>query len=257
MANEYKIYTEQLLPPWCLDPSKLPYFDISGSMKDSIISASADAIQDSFIETAPVDALSHIGNNDYIEKPETFNDEQYRAKLKRVWSIWEASGTPALMISEVKELGFQNVAIIPQYLEVSPGVFEPSIPGLFDVKPYFQPPDKPWSNWYLIIGQPHPFKRILWGGEVEGRLLMWGMSHLNGRPVLWGDIDGDATVLARIIRIIRQYKPAWTSCRGILFLLGDSLVWDGFNWGAMGAKYGLNNITGGMALFNIQEDWEA
>lgn len=257
-SNNYKFYTQDLLPTWMLTPDKLPYFNVSGDMKDENASAAVDAVQDSFIQTAPDDALVHLGVNDFIEKPEIFTNAQYRAKLQRVWEIWNRSGTPNLLIDEVKELGLPNVGILPEYTEIAPFKFIETLPGLnengitssrlFNGNPITESMINFWSNFWLVIGQPHPFRQLLWGDFI------WGSNHPNGFPILWGDITGDATLIARIIRIIRQYKPAWTSCRGIVFVLGDGKVWDSFDWAAVGANYGM--LPGGIGLQRIFEDWE-
>lgn len=259
-SNNYNIYTQDLLPTWMLTPDKLPYFVVSGDMKDENASAAVDAVQDSFIQTAPDDALAHIGVNDFIEKPEIFTNAQYRAKLQRTWEIWNRSGTPSLLIDEIKELGLPNVGILPEYTEIAPFKFIETLPGfneigitsnrLFDNGPITESMIDFWSNFWLVIGQPHPFRQLLWGSFV------WGTNHPNGFPILWGDIDGDATLVARIIRLIRQYKPAWTSCRGIIFVLGDDAkVWDSFNWGAMGIEYGIIPPKA-FGIQRIFEDWE-
>lgn len=255
--NNYEIYTQNLLPTWMLTKDKLPYFDVSGDLKDEAASAAVDAVQDSFIQTAPVDALSHIGVNDYIERPENFSDAQYRAKLQRSWDIWNRSGTPNLLISEIKELGLTNVGILPEFTEVAPFTFIETIPGLNEIgitsgrtyqsAPITEEQTNFWSNFWLILGQPHPFKPLLWGNFTWGGIK-------NGIPILWGDIDGDPTLVARMIRIIKQYKPAWTCCRGIVFILEDGKVWDSFNWGAMGAEYGIFPSKWGVQ--RIFEDWE-
>ena len=121
--------------------------------------------------------------------------------------------------------------------------------------------DRFWSNFWLVIGQPNSFQQILWGQQVGGIPLQWGALNTNGRAYLWGDIVGDPNLIGDLVTIIRQFKPAWTSCRGIIFLgnqTGFSLQWNQFNYGTAGDKYGLGEPTGtGFALFRIYETWEA
>lgn len=240
-------YNKDLLPPWCLTSDKLPYFTTMAAQEDAIASAAVDALQDSFIQTAPVDALSHIGSTDNIERPENFTDAQYRAKLQSVWTRWNKSGTPDLLIQEIKDLGFMGqVGIVPVFVETAPGVWINYL-GIPDTVGTADPGGMPdfWSSFWIVINGTGIYSKVLWGKFT------WGDG------TAWGDVTGtpaDLDKLSRMIQIIRQLKPAWTSCRGIIIIFDPGKIWDGFNWGAPGAKYGL---SGNYGVIRLIEPWEA
>lgn len=232
----FKDYELSLVPTFLLENDKDKYFEQSGEMKDLVVDATVDALQARFIESAPNDALLHIGVNDNIERPEIFTDNQYREKLKGVWDRWQKSGTSAQLIKEIRELGFSGlVSIVPQYVEVSPGNFIQYTP-IAESNPLMV---NFWSNFYVVVGLPHPFTQLLWGDWV------WGDG------TYWGDVKGDVTLLKRIVQLIKQLKPAHTSCRGVIFLLAPSNQWDNFDWGD-GTLFGISKY----AILRLREDWE-
>lgn len=254
MANFYVQKEIDEIPSYMLDPDKFGYFQQSGQMKDDINSAAQDAIQNSFVKYAPVDALDKIGNTFNITKPQPMNYEAYRAKLDKHWDYWRTSGTPNRLLTEIHDYGFPNVAIIPEWIEVTPGNWVKSLP-ITDPKPQMDLPIDPesgtgwWSNFWVVIRLPHSFTARLWGSAEAGK---WGIGGTDG-TYLWGSIAGNQAVLASLKALIRKLKPAWSSCRGIVFGLAGFPAWGDFEWGD-GTVWGLLPNTYGVEF--VREPWE-
>jgi len=250
----YKQYTEQLLPPWALTPDKVPYFAVSGSMKDDVNTATQDAIQDSFIQSAPDDALLNLGSNFNIDKAPPFTNAQYKAKLEEHWQYWKTSGTKSRLLTEIKSYGYPNAYIIPEYIEFPSGTFTKTIP-VKDPNPAMDNGKDTtgvgwWSNFWVIIDQPHPFTLRKWGTPPAG---IWGVGAPPNGIYKWGSLDGDPQQLAALVALIRKLKPAWTSCRGLVFLLIPGGYWGSFNWGD-GTLWGLDPSS--YSVYPVLEDWE-
>lgn len=249
----YQQYSEILLPPWCLTPNKLPLFDTAGILTDNLNSASIDSVQDSFIQDAPSDVLPHLGNNFNIPRPPGMSDATYRNKLEHQWDYWLTSGTPARLITEIQSYGYPNVSIIPEWIESPPGTWTKSLP-ITDPNRFMDVPLDPggvgwWSNFWIIINQPHPFTQRLWGTPASGT---WGTGGPDG-SYLWGGVAGDQNALKALVDIIQKLKPAWTSCRGIVFGLTGFITWGSFNWND-GTHWGVP--MGTYAVYYIRENWE-
>lgn len=254
----YKQYTKELLPAYFLEPDSVGYFDVSGSMKDDVNSAAQDAVQDSFIQSAPNDALNNIGSNFNIQRPGVFSDDQYRTKLEGNWDYWATSGTPNRLITEVESYGFQNVSILPEWVESPPGTWTKSLP-IRDPLPEMDLPNDNsfgggmgigwWSNFWVVIPLPHSFSSILWGTPESGN---WGTGGTYG-PYLWGGVSGDQALLKDLVALIKKLKPAWSCCRGIIFGLTGFTTWGSFLW-ADGTVWG--TPMGSYVVHYIREDWE-
>ena len=240
-----------------VDYYKNSYEEILGALKDNITDAANNAVMAGFLGTAPNDALNSLGHNFNLDRCNMMSDTDWREKLKRAWNIWMSSGTPALLIQEIKDLGFPNVYILPQYIETSPGVFIKTLPGVIDTNNSgtiwapnsMEEQGNFWSNFWLVIDQPHGYTGHIWGTPSSG---IWGNGVAN-IPYKWGSVAGDQEMLACIVNLIRKFKPAWTSCRGIVFLLPDAKVWGEPDWGD-GTLWGLDPSD--YIIHRIIENWE-
>lgn len=238
-------------PTFFLDPPVDKFFAILGKEKDAVIDGVTDAIQAGFVQTAPIDALDELGGNFNIDKPAPFTDGQYRDKLGHAWDFWRTSGTPARLIKEVNDYGYPNVTIVPQWVEAPPGTFTKTFPGITDPNPDMNIASGAWwSNFYLVIDFPHPsFVKRKWGTPESGK---WLTGDSFG-TYKWGTPYGDLNIIGSLKKLIRKLKPAWTSCRGIIFVLAGGTFWGNFNWGD-GTTYG-----GGIseyAHYPLVEEWE-
>lgn len=241
------------------EPETFGYFQVSGQMKDDVLNGAKYSIKDTVVSIAPVDALDEIGSDFNIDRSPIFTDAEYRAKLQTNWDYWRSSGTPARLITEVESYGYTGVSIIPQWTEISPGNWVKTIPNIIDPLPAMEfPNDRSytnttgvgwWSNFWLVIPQPHPFTPILWGTPDAG---LWGTGGPFG-PYKWGGIAGDQNAIRMLVALIKKLKPAWTSCRGIIFGYDDFKTWGSFNWDD-GTLWGIP--TGSYSVYFIREDWE-
>ena len=225
-------YQRDLIPTYeDKDPLK-DFEEILGITKDIALDASKASVKSGFIQTAPVDALYHLGINANTPKPEIFTDDQYRDKLAKNWDRWTLSGTVNQLVSDIKELGFPRVAVVPVWTLVAPDKYINTL-GIDEINPDMQ---NFWSSFWVVIDKPHGYQVVNWG------VPKWG-------EFLWGEVTGDKVKLARAVAIIKQLKPAWTSCRGIVFVQGTEKLWDTFNWGT-------NLFGASLGVFRIKENWE-
>ena len=237
--------SEALAPAFFQDDPILDFIKIYGREKDFVIDGAKQGVVLGLKDYADSQSLPLIGQNFATEKPFPFTELQYREKLKQSWNRWITSGTPNRLITEIKELGFTKVYIVPQYVESPPGKFKLYIPGLDDHNSQIAALGNFWSNFWVVIDQPHNFTRFLWGSPPP--LGEWGSGYL------WGAVNGDINILRQLVRIIKQMKPAWTSCRGIIFIQPGVKIWGVPNWND-GTLWGLNPQD--YAVLRISEDWE-
>lgn len=254
----FKEYQVQLAPTYIkVDYYKNAQEEVFGTVKDLVTDGTSDAVLAGFIQTAPDDALDSLGHNFNLDRCKMMSDDAWRAKLETAWTIWQTSGTPARMIQEVKDLGFPNVYILPQYLETSPGVFVKTLPTVIDTNNSgtqwapnsMEQQGNFWSNFWIVINQPHGYTGRLWGTPPAG---IWGTGYL-GQPYKWGSVFGDQDMLACLVDVIKKFKPAWTSCRGIVFLLPGAKLWAMPNWGD-GTLWGLDPTK--FVIHRMIENWE-
>lgn len=228
----FQDYQKGLIPVTNPDDPLATFEEVLGIKKDEAASGARAAVKSAFIQTAPVDALQDLGINFDTPKPEILTDEQYRAKLAKSWDRWTASGTVNNLIAELKELGFVNIGIVPVWTLIGPNQYVNTL-GIDEINPDMQ---NFWSSFWVVIDKPHGYQVVNWG------VPNWGQ-------FLWGEVTGDKVKLARAVAIIKQLKPAWTSCRGIVFVQGTEKLWDTFNWGT-------NLFGASLGVFRIKENWE-
>lgn len=234
----YKQYETSLLPNWLLVDEKDKFFEQSGEMKDDVISNAQDAIEERFVDISSNQSLIHLSSTFNIEKNAYLTDDQYRDKLREAWDRWIKSGTENQLLKEINQLGFVNAAVVPKYVETSPGVFI----NYLDIPESNPSMENFWSSFYIVISKPHSYTQVAWGS------FEWGDG------TLWGSVAGDMVKIASLLNLIKQMKPAHTSCRGIIFLMDSAVgAWDLFNWTDGTTKYGL---TGGYGFIRVLEDWE-
>lgn len=202
-----------------------------GEKKDEIIQLNKDIIKNRFTRLASTDALNLIGENFNISKPEILTEEQYRTKLLNGWNIKKASGTVNGLIAEIKELGFTNVAIVPVWTIIAPNKYQNTL-NIPDHNPLF---NNSWATFWILIGKPHNYQVIAWGDK-------------NYKEFEWGGILGDLVRLKRLVTIVKENKPAWTSCRGVIFA-NEAKLWDTINWGA--ENFGMT-----FGVYRVFENWE-
>lgn len=247
----FKEYQVSLAPTYIQeDYYKRSQEEVFGIIKDAVADAANEAVLAGFAETAPDDALDSIGHNFNLDnKCDALPYSQYRLKLLEAWEVWKSSGTPARLIKEIQDLGFPNVSIIPQWIETAPGIFVKSLPSVIDTNPFMEA-NPFWSNFWVVINQPHSFTGHIWGTPPAG---IWG-TGTGGFPYKWGSVEGDQDLLSCIVNLIKKFKPAWTSCRGIVFLLPGAVTWDdGHLWDPL-VLWGLDPSK--IVIHRIIENWE-
>ena len=255
----FKEYQPYLSPTFIQeDYYKRSQQEIFGQEKDDIVDSAKNAIKQGLIQFADNDALLSLGNNFDIDKSPYSSFEYFRQKLGQAWVYWQTSGTPARLISEIKEQGFANVYILPQYIEAPPGVFTKTLPNVIDVNNAgtqwaprsMEEQGNFWSNFWIVIDQPHDYVARKWGNfTTSGK---WG-TGTNSQGYVWGSVFGDPVLLAYLKSLIKKLKPAWTSCRGIVFLFGATKVWAEPNWGD-GTLWGWG--PNDYAIERMLENWE-
>lgn len=235
---------------------------ILGQEKDDVDLGANNAVSTGFVSTAPDDALNSLGHNFNIDRPPPISNVAWRLKLSKAWDFWKTAGTPARMITEIKDYGYPNVTILPCWLEISPGNWVKTLP-IRDPQPDMDlPTDDPirpyrgqafgvgwWSSFWIIIRQPHPFTPIFWGTPESGK---WGVGGTFG-PYKWGGIAGPQEDLNALVKLIKKLKPAWTSCRGIVFGYAGFDTWGSPDWGD-GTLWGVTSSD--YSVYYIRENWE-
>ena len=224
---------------------------VFGDMKDQINISALNAMYNGFVSTSlDMYSLDSLGDNFNMTRSPIFNELAWRTKLGKVWDFWNTSGTPSRLLTELKEAsGFPGIYLIPQYVEVAPGIFNKSIPVL-DINSQIETLGNFWSNFWIVIDQPHSYLPIKWGSAAAGK---WNIAG-SGYTMKWGGLDGDQGLLVYMEKLIKKLKPAWSMCRGIVFIFsGGAPLWgkpaynDGTFWGWLPGSYG---------IYRIVENWE-
>jgi len=246
---------QKFLSPTSFQQDPVDKFEkILGQEKDDVGLGANNAVSSGFVQTAPIDALNALGHNFNIDRPPPISNDAWRLKLSQSWRFWQTSGTPARLIKEIQDFGYPNVYILPEWIEVTPGTWTKTLP-INDLNPAMNMSTDFsgtgwWSNFWIIIDQPHPFTARKWGTPQAG---IWGVGDIAFGVYKWGSVYGDPLILSALVSLIKKLKPAWTSCRGIIFGLGTDKLWGGFNWND-GTLWGFDPSS--YVVQYIQEDWE-
>lgn len=123
MAGPYEKAQQELAPRWLRRGDGDAWLAASGAQRDDARKTLLDAVRNWFavsVQTprgatlaAADDALTHIGSNFGLDKPENLTNDQYRSMLADPWGIWGRAGTILGLTTEIKRLGFEVVAFMP------------------------------------------------------------------------------------------------------------------------------------------------
>jgi hypothetical protein len=199
-------------PTWLRGPVAVRIRAAIGVALDHGFDGLKQAVLARFVQRAPADALSDLGDERHIEQYPGDTTATYRARVLLAWDLWQQGGTAAGIIAALKSIGFTSVRIYTANGSGMPGE------GVW-------PPDGDTSNWsrfWVLIDvsgsevNPFAWVRVLWGDRPFGTDWTWGSTATPGQVAL-------------VRRVVRLWKAAHEICGGIFVDLPDGtrLRWAG------------------------------
>jgi hypothetical protein len=218
--GSYATYQPKLLPTFLGGEWGERWASASGLMKDVWGEAAAQAVLCRFIQTAPEDALSLIGDERGLPRNPGESTAAFRTRLLAAWSMWTMAGTKAGIVSALNYLGFLNVSIYENAdWTIAPG-------------PGYSLGDEWWRFW-VVIRQPHGFGPPAW------RI---GDGSLVGAPGLRVGFMYAPVTHPTIRPTIERWKPAHAMLMQIVVVLSGKLIGDGWTIGD-GTVVGGESVT--------------
>lgn len=192
MALTETQYGVSKVPGWCKVGTGKKYLESIGQQCDVLKDEFDQATKASFTLVGPPDALPYIGTDRGLERYYNETDEDYAFRLWDAWSSKRLAGT---------DIGLLN------QLKLATGLLNITIRNNRD----WTPPDGNvawWSRFWVVIGQPNPWKMHRWGEKF------WGDGRLWGADISLSDLE-----LLR--RVIKKWKPSHAYCEAILIIFED------------------------------------
>lgn len=193
-----------------------------GAAWDAEITRQIWARRARFPEWAPSDALIYLGAESGLEQVlqmgggGALEDEGlYRRRLRNRWYIWQRGGSQQIHVDAFGWTGLTNVSVFRRH-DAAPADGDGVVSGY--VKAFQR---AVWSQFDVLIAQPHPWKGVYWG---DGHV--WG-----GLDWTWGTT---ATVqeVEQLRRLVRRFKAGHDTCFWIILrLFGGATTWGSFTWG--------------------------
>lgn len=173
-------------------------------------------------EWAPSDALIYLGAESGLEQVLQMggagaleNEASYRKRLRNRWYIWQRGGSQQVHVDGFGWTGLTNVSVLRRKESLP---FDDSSTSFYTRT--FQ--HSVWSQFDILVAQPHPWKQVLWG---DGHL--WG-----GPDWSWGT-TATAQEVEQLRRLARRFKAGHDTCFWIILrLFGGSTTWGSFTWGS-------------------------
>jgi len=202
--------TEHLAPTWLRGTWGAALLGTWGTAFDRAIQATKDGVKLRWAATAPDDALGHVGGGLNLERYGADTAATYRARLGRVWELWDFAGAASGLLERLYDTGLSTVELWPwRSLGYPPPPYETH-----------------WSAfWAVLTGHP------------------WSSDGLWGDPAVWGDGPGTwgssatTTEVAEVRAVVRKWKPAAEICPAVIVVTGGDV------WGPSGVF--LNGTWGG------------
>ncbi len=213
MAATYASDAAVTGPAWLRGPVAARIRAAIGVALDHGFDVLKQAVRARFVQTAPADALSDLGDERHIEQYPGDTTDTYRARVLLAWDLWQQGGTAAAIIAALTSIGFTSVRIYTANGSAMPGE------GVW-------PPDSDASNWsrfWVLIdvsgseSNPFDWQRVLWAdGHKYGAGWTWGSTATRGQVQL-------------VRRVVLTWKAAHEVCAGIYIDLpgGARLHWRG------------------------------
>lgn len=185
--------------------------EANGVIKDAVVASLLDAIRCRFLETCPQDALAAFGMERNLEQGPFEDLNQYRARLRAAWDLWEYAGTALGITRALNLLGYPNVQVVENadwYAAPSPGYA----------------PGEEWWRFWVIIDQPHGFIPVwkIGDGTKVGQKKVGSLSN--------------ARLLRDVCKTIHKWAPPHAQLQNIIIHVSGQ-TWGSFNWGD-GTVYG-------------------
>lgn len=224
MASNYRIWIQQLAPPWLRGPWGTKYLSVLGELADLEQQGTAFATSFRFISKAPDDAVPLIASDSgpaqmplpgysgflYGGMPRYPGETMasWRARIATRWETWPHAGTAAGVDGQLEAL----IGALNGGVQANVTIWSHQLPGTPLQADRWQRDlnTTQWSRWYGVIDQPHGWE-----------------------PLLFGDFDFDDDVLfgttmtATELKALRRLSHEWRSAHGIgvsFILIYDGII---------------------------------
>ncbi len=238
----------QTAPPWLQGFWGSRWWQTTAAPLDTLATYARDAAKCHSVTVAPADSLAyHSANRGGIERVPGDSDDVYRARLVGAWPLWQSAGTRGVHQTTFGWLGWSSVTVWRQH---EWGTSADKYGPVADAYSGADGGGGRWSAFWVLVRQPHSFEsatRWTWGGGEN-----WGDANL-----CWGWKDMDPTEVARMVRLVRQFRSGHSSPVEAVFQMGTGgWVWapDAGPWGAAGLKWG-DGVAESLRLPILEPQW--
>jgi hypothetical protein len=211
--DSYARYLLQIVPTWLRGRFGGGWMESLGLVQDGQVEAARQAVLARFVTRAPVDGLPLLASERQLERLPPDTDDSWRARLLAAWDWWAWAGT---------KRGIRDILLATGYatgVEIRNAHEWPSGPGV-----------QGWATfWVILTGH---------GWTDDGT---WGDPGTWGDGGTWGSSASPEEV-DRVLRLVRQWKPAEAYCGGVLVMLGGEL------WGFPEGTWGDPGVWGGSSI---------
>lgn len=174
-----------------------------GMTCDAVVNNAVQAVESRFASIAPSDALDMLGWNSRLARAVGEPLSDYRARVQSQWKTALARGTRAGLITQLNDIGFQNVRI-----------YEDGPVDSTHWQRYENETDY-GRNFAVVIDPPHPF-----GDDFAS---YWGDGKLWKEGQHWGT-NGDPTQIQQLINVLKHWRPVHAKLQELIIILDGSMI---------------------------------
>lgn len=219
MADQVLTYEDLcarvLIKPFLDGPNGRAYQGVMGSAMDEQLDRLYQAKRVRYPHFTPTDALFYLAAERGLERINASialseTEDEHRERLHDAWGIWQRSGSQAIHIESFGWAKLRNVRVYRRKEHSTPkaahGVYVNTFARSL------------WSQFDVLVNQPHPWQPKIWGAWVWGDGTVWG---LNATPA----------EINLLRRLGRDHKSAHDTGTYLHVNFGNNRLWGDWIWG--------------------------
>lgn len=179
-----------------------------GMTCDAVINNAVQAVESRFASIAPSDALDMLGWNSRLARAVGEPLSDYRARVQDQWKTALARGTRDGLITQLNDIGFENVRI-----------YEDGPLDSQHWKRYMNEPDY-GRNFAVVIDPPHPFGDDFASYWDDPNGYVWSNQT---KEIHWGT-NGDPTRIQQLINVLKHWRPVHAKLQELIIILDGSMA---------------------------------
>lgn len=219
-------------PMWASGPQALRWQTVMGTELDELMTLFREARAVRFPTQTPSDVLYLLASERGLEKVPGETEAAWRLRIKDAWRIWHRGGTQEAHRTSFGWYGLLNVGVYRRKEWSTP---RPA--GSNYVRAFAR---AVWSQFDVVVRQPHPWTEKLWGSPPAWGTGTWGSSMTTEE-------------LRYFRRQGREFKAGHDTFTYLHVVFGNGRIWGPLRWGD-GGLWGGSART--MSLVIGEAHWE-